>query len=47
MPQQRFSGKTAVITGGCSGIASYITGVILPVDGGITAGKREDMDRVI
>jgi len=27
--------------------ASYVTGVALPVDGGITAGKREDMDRMM
>jgi len=37
----------AGITFLASNDASYVTGVALPVDGGITAGKREDMDRMM
>ena len=27
--------------------ASFITGIVMPVDGGYVAGKREDMDRIM
>jgi NADP-dependent 3-hydroxy acid dehydrogenase YdfG len=43
--KMRFQNKVAVVTGGGSGIgkeseqASWITGIVLPVDGGVTAGR--------